>query len=273
LRKTKEEALKEIKIICDKRFVKRHPNALALFEEKGCQTQVTELRIKGSIEWKRNIDGDSEESIDKVMVTFTGDEFTEIMEADQLMVFCDRIQKDYGKVDLFFIIQKLYTRHGEIVTGKLKDKLDEALISLQIERNVQILIHNSIDETVDYIYRLTAAIAEKPYKRTITAFEGFCAEAVSRRTPRSLTDSWISQLEQINSVSKTVAESIVEKYPTLFSLVSIYRSEALTKGEKQNLLADIMVKNPGSNSSRRIGPALSEKIYRLFTEKDPHLIL
>jgi len=122
--------------------------------------------------------------------------------------------------------------------------------------------------------RLTYGLAEKPYKRTPSAFEGFCAEATSRRAARSLKEAWIAQLEQIQSVSKTVAESIVEQYPTIASLMSIYKSEAFTTKEKQELLMDIRVKTiGGSSSGRRIGPALSEKIYRVFTETDGSVVI
>lgn len=72
--------------------------------------------------------------------------------------------------------------------------------------------------------------------------------------------------EQIHSVSRRTAESIVEVYPTIRSLVSIYNSDGLTLEQKKMLLQDLPIQ--GKGGQRRLGPSLSEKIFTIFTTTD-----
>jgi len=81
-------------------------------------------------------------------------------------------------------------------------------------------------------------------------------------------DAWAQQLAQIHNVSETVAASITKEYPTVRSLINMYYSNGLTEKEKRLLLADIKVQNLNGTSTRRVGPSISEKIYRIFTETD-----
>ncbi len=120
-------------------------------------------------------------------------------------------------------------------------------------------------------------------------FASFCAESLSRSTssyyyrPEKLpstidnnnynsnnnndkyspTNVWINQLLQIPGVSIPIAKAISQQYPSLPSLLSIYTSEGMTEKNKALLLQDI-----GKENGRKVGPSISKKIYKLFTELD-----
>lgn len=78
---------------------------------------------------------------------------------------------------------------------------------------------------------------------------------------------WLNQLLQIPGVSYPIAKAITNEYPTAYSLIQVYQSEGLTEATKMALLENLVRVGP-SSSSKRIGPSISQKIYRLFTEED-----
>ena len=73
-------------------------------------------------------------------------------------------------------------------------------------------------------------------------------------------------LLQFHNVSTEVADAILAHYPSIRSLQKAY-SEPYSVEEKELLLANLMVRRGiGSlENSRRVGPELSKKIYKLYT--------
>jgi hypothetical protein len=159
-------------------------------------------------------------------------------------------------------------RVDSFVNRLTKEQIEAELLKLQIEKQCFIRQTNNLQDTAECIYKFTVAIAERPYRIIQPAFETFCAEVSrsSRRAATTVNEAWIEQLEQIHSVSRSVAEAIARQYPTPRSLFDLYLSGGLTEREKQNLLADIRVDGRGGTVGRRIGPTLSKKIYHVFTE-------
>lgn len=105
--------------------------------------------------------------------------------------------------------------------------------------------------------------------------------------PNNPKEVWISQLSQIHMVSSTIARKIAEKYPSFSknkllspfffywknielicfsfwteSLMDVYCSPSFTEEQKKNVLASIEV------SEKKIGSAISKRIYKIFTTKN-----
>ncbi|KAL6061381.1 hypothetical protein QOT17_012869 [Balamuthia mandrillaris] len=151
--------------------------------------------------------------------------------------------------------------------------VDRTAVWLQIEAKVHLHETFNGSDTADHILRMTKVIAEMPYRKE-SVFAAFCAEATQKRSSRTASNKeiWINQLKQISRVSLAAAMAIAEEYPSFRSLAHMYYHSALTEKKKKELLKDIVIEQV-SGSRRTIGPALSEKIYRIFTETDGNLIL
>lgn len=69
------------------------------------------------------------------------------------------------------------------------------------------------------------------------------------------------------------AEAIMDKYPTLSSLMQAY-DKCASSNEAELLLQDIQIRRAAGplSSARRIGPELSKKVYKFFSATDPELL-
>ncbi|KAJ2782712.1 hypothetical protein GGI15_002828 [Coemansia interrupta] len=91
--------------------------------------------------------------------------------------------------------------------------------------------------------------------------------AVAVRSGADLADSWVEALTQIPKVTKPVARSIAALYPTPRRLFDAW--DALeTPEEREHMLAHILVAG-AAVGGRRLGPVMSQRIFRMFNEPDP----
>ncbi|KAJ2260634.1 hypothetical protein GGI01_002856 [Coemansia sp. RSA 376] len=86
------------------------------------------------------------------------------------------------------------------------------------------------------------------------------------RTGTDLADSWIRALTQIPKVTQPVAQSIAAQYPTPKRLFEAWRRMA-SEAECEQLLAQLSVAS-ATAAGRRLGSAMSTRIYRVFNEPD-----
>ncbi|KAJ2026207.1 hypothetical protein GGI06_000263 [Coemansia sp. S85] len=87
------------------------------------------------------------------------------------------------------------------------------------------------------------------------------------RTGTDLADSWIRALTQIPKVTLPVAQSIAAQYPTPKRLFEAWQRMA-SEAEGEQLLAQLSVAS-ATAAGRRLGSAMSTRIYRVFNEPDP----
>nr|XP_014345010.1 PREDICTED: probable crossover junction endonuclease EME2 isoform X2 [Latimeria chalumnae] len=157
--------------------------------------------------------------------------------------------------------------------------IEEALVALQLQKNMGVLFMETWQELGEYITLLTKSVAKRPFKKQCEnmAFS-FCVEgswASGIRVEKDgagLHQVWKRQIQQFNRVSPLMAAAITAKYPSPQLLLQAYR-ECSMEQEKSNLLADLMVKSSGNDKERRIGPELSRKIYTYMISSNPELIL
>ena len=75
-------------------------------------------------------------------------------------------------------------------------------------------------------------------------------------------------LEQLFSVSSDISSAIVMHYPSLSSLMQAYQSSRDETGAL--LLSEVQIRRGVGTlqQSRRLGPELSKRIFKLFTSED-----
>ncbi|KAI7868558.1 hypothetical protein BDF14DRAFT_1880813 [Spinellus fusiger] len=145
--------------------------------------------------------------------------------------------------------------------GPDKEDIEEQLTYLQMMRDVMIVPTLNAADSVEWIIRLTADMAYAFH----TSHETHRHQG--SRCGVDPQDTWSKMLQEIQLCTPTVAESILQAFPTPQSLFRSYK-EAETEEEARHLLANI-----GEVSSamprRSINKTLSSKIYTIFMMQDP----
>ena len=140
------------------------------------------------------------------------------------------------------------------------------LFFLSTKLNIKFVDISNSDELVDYIYNFNNSILTKDNKSKITFFDTKPVQITSLTQNENITNLiFIKHLMCLPGISERIAIAIVKEYPRLDSLYNIYLSEEYDEEEKENLLENIKIGN------KRLGPALSNKIYKFFTAEKPDI--
>jgi crossover junction endonuclease EME1 len=147
-----------------------------------------------------------------------------------------------------------------------EDIVEEALLRLQILHSV--LIHHTTHplETAEWVTNFTQHISTIPYKLEKQRLDtAFCMETGQVTVGKDKTDTYIRMLQEIVRVTPPVAMGIQRQYNTVGEL---------TRGLRDNgpLALEDVEKTAHGNSNvtgGRIGPALSKRIWKIFTGLDP----
>jgi crossover junction endonuclease EME1 len=86
------------------------------------------------------------------------------------------------------------------------------------------------------------------------------------KSGQDLKDTWAKFLQEYLGVTKNVSDGIIAQYPTIRSLYEAY--DGLNDDEAENLLSRVDVNR--EKSTRKLGTALSRKIYHMFNSIDPN---
>ncbi|KAJ3412792.1 putative monocarboxylate transporter mch1, partial [Chytridiales sp. JEL 0842] len=151
-----------------------------------------------------------------------------------------------------------------------KAVLDECMLWLQMQGNTFIQLSESVDESQRYIVGFTSSIAAIPERkrRNEETFKLNFGDTV--KSGSDLQDIWRRILLEIKPCTESVANAILEEYPNYRSLIEAYNRIQSVAG-REGLLENIMVQR--KSQSRRIGPALSRKIYLGLMSDDPTLAI
>lgn len=149
--------------------------------------------------------------------------------------------------------------------------IQETLVPLQLDSGVTFATKESPRELAEYLAKFTRALAERPHREAKQSrpLQHLAAGSFSKYD--SLRRTWQAQLEQFASVSRDVAEAIVSQYPAPRLLLQAYRA-CSDRALGETLLADIQVRRGAGalQSTRRVGPVISGRIYRFFVATDQH---
>ena len=148
-------------------------------------------------------------------------------------------------------------------TNKLKS---DFIYFISNKLNIKFVDISNSDELVDYIYNFNNSVLTKDSKSKITFFDTKPVQITSLTQNENITNLiFIKHLMCLPGISERIAIAIVKEYPRLDLLYNIYLSDEYDDEEKENLLENIQVGN------KRLGPALSNKIYKFFTAEKPDI--
>lgn len=148
-----------------------------------------------------------------------------------------------------------------------EDKIEDALLSLQVLHGALVHHTNAPVETAQWVAVFTQHISTIPYRkaRDASADAGFCMESGQVRTGDSAKDTYIRMLQEIARVTAPVAYGIVAKYETVTDLIRGLEEEgplALAACRKS-------ANKDGALTDRTIGQAISKRIHKIFLGQDP----
>ncbi|KAJ2333242.1 hypothetical protein GGI00_002425 [Coemansia sp. RSA 2681] len=124
----------------------------------------------------------------------------------------------------------------------------------------------ALDEGGDFGELTAPATSQPDSTEFITKDVVTALNAAAIRTGTDLADSWIRALTQIPKVTQPVAQSIAAQYPTPKRLFEAWQRLA-SEAECEQLLAQLLVAS-ATAGGRRLGSAMSTRIYRVFNEPD-----
>ncbi|KAJ8364212.1 hypothetical protein SKAU_G00130430 [Synaphobranchus kaupii] len=155
--------------------------------------------------------------------------------------------------------------------------IEEALVFLQLYRNTSVIFLESWQGLTDHVCAITKALSKRPFKQlTEKEYLPFCLDgswASGVRVEKDgtgLSQVWSRQIQQLNRVSPAVAAGVSSAFPSPQLLLKAYKDLG-SEGERKGLLADLSVKS--GERERRVGPEISNRVYRFLTAQNPQLVL
>ncbi|KAI3338433.1 ERCC4 domain-containing protein [Ustulina deusta] len=148
-----------------------------------------------------------------------------------------------------------------------EDKIEDALLSLQVLHGTLVHHTNASVETAQWVSVFTQHISTIPYRkaRDASADAGFCMESGQVRTGDGAKDTYIHMLQEIARVTPPIAYGIVTKYQSVADLVRGLEEEgplALAECRKS-------ANKDGALTDRTIGQAISKRVHKIFLGRDP----
>lgn len=147
-----------------------------------------------------------------------------------------------------------------------EDTIEDALLRLQVMNGC--LVHHTMTsvETAEWVANFTQHISTIPYRLQRMNLEtSFCMESGQVKTGDDKDDTFVKMLQEVVRVTPPIAYGIASEYPSVLALVKAFRKhgplvlEDLQKSANRN----------GALTDRKIGPAISRRLYKVFTELDP----
>lgn len=162
--------------------------------------------------------------------------------------------------------------------------LDNIYLDLQLQFNCVIKFAENDHDLASLILSFTKAITVAPEKRlkNLSPFS-FHVDTMKQykairvdidQANKTLEPLWKQILQQFPHMGIEQAQAIVNQYGTVQALVQAYK-RCSTENEGRLLLADIQVRRGAGvlTTTRKIGPQMSEKIWKLFTSLDGNDLL
>lgn len=135
--------------------------------------------------------------------------------------------------------------------------------------NIKIADITNSDDLVDFIYNFNNSIFTKENKSKITFYETKPVQTTALSENENIKNiTFVKQLMCLPGLSERMAIGIVKVYPRLNDLYNVYLSNEYEEKEKENFLENIQVAGH-SGGTKRLGPAMSNKIYKYFMAENP----
>ncbi|KAH9992869.1 hypothetical protein F4779DRAFT_637503 [Xylariaceae sp. FL0662B] len=153
-----------------------------------------------------------------------------------------------------------------------EDMIEDALLSLQVAHGALIHHTHAAVETAQWVAAFTQHISTIPYRRArfdATNNSNFCMEAGQVRTGDGPADTYVRMLQEIARVTAPVAHGVAAAYPSVAALVRGLERDgprALEHCRKKSAGAG---RDAAFFTDRAVGPAVSRRLYKIFTCRDP----
>ena len=156
--------------------------------------------------------------------------------------------------------------------------IEAALLLLQIEHSVQ--IHQCITplDVGETVLAMTQQLSLSRYRDppSLTATQmalqpNFCMSTGQVSTGRDVNDTYLKMLQQVIRVTEREARAISKTHPHLGALFAAFRSGGgkVLEGIMKEGGGAKGINNGGPATERRIGPATSERLFRIFLGSNP----
>ncbi|UZP34293.1 hypothetical protein NXS19_002109 [Fusarium pseudograminearum] len=148
-----------------------------------------------------------------------------------------------------------------------EEKIEDALLQLQVMHEV--LIHHTMVpmETAEQILTFTQHISTIPYRKQrdqATLGAGFCMESGQVKTGEDTKDTYVRMLQEIVRVTAPIAHGVAKEFDTVSDLVRGFETTGPTRLEGVRKMAN----RDGAFSDRTVGQAVSRRMYKVFTGVD-----
>ncbi|KAB8294010.1 hypothetical protein EYC80_009472 [Monilinia laxa] len=146
------------------------------------------------------------------------------------------------------------------------DLIEDALLSLEIIHKVRYWLTADTRDSAKWVSQFTKHISTIPYLAQREALGlNSCMASGQFRSGKDATDTYVKMLEEIHHVTEKMAEGIVAEYPTPQALLQGFKEGGplAIKGCRK------MGNKNGALADTEIGKAISRRVYKIFTEKDP----
>jgi ERCC4-type nuclease len=168
---------------------------------------------------------------------------------------------------MYLVEGGLSKRLNENISGMSVSTLLGSIINTQLRDGIMVHRTMSVSETATFIERLYQKLlenTEKYFTNTCSSGTdvGYASTLKTKKNANITPNVWfIQQLSLVPQVTEKTAKVILEKYPTVRSLILAYEN---TEEEKRpELLSDLTY--PIANGKiRRIGSKVSDKIFKIF---------
>eukprot|EP01137_Pigoraptor_chileana_P027778 Opistho-2@10753 len=147
-------------------------------------------------------------------------------------------------------------------------EIEDALVWLETDGGLFVRKTESVGDTGLLLAMHTKALGMKPFTDLKMLADVFSFEAAAhRRTSNIPIEAWRRQLEQFSGMSEHTAAELSRHFPSPRSLYDAYLARR-SQAERIALIAEISVNRAQSGTSRRIGPAMAERLLTLFMSID-----
>ncbi|EFA83447.1 hypothetical protein PPL_03595 [Heterostelium album PN500] len=308
-KKSKKEALKETSIHFDSELPPAEiDDLLSMMTEKCSDIICSDLKqeklsIDCSIQWKRSLSNGKKEDQDIIVLRYSPEFLYRMAETNTLITTISNLLDNYPTKRFILLIESLdyflkqksqmksaditsklngssnqtssTTTNGsssDVVCKKFFSRHEFEKIFLEIQykySTIMVRIVNNRSESSLFLVKCTECISMLPYREDNSKlFQGFCPDAIKKKYKNS-NEIWTSQLCMISGVSKSVASSIIMRYPTIKSLYDDYYKPGMTDQQRVSLLKDLKIES----SNKKLGPVLSSRIFQIFCGKDPNQLV
>ena len=151
------------------------------------------------------------------------------------------------------------------------DIAENLLLHLQLHPcGPKIHLTTSPHTTAAQILSFTEHISTIPYRQLKLANNlnnaSFCMDVGQIRTGENALDTYVKMLQEVQRVTPSMAYGIANQWKTVTDLVKAFKDEGPLMLEDVRKSAN----KDGALSDRRLGPAVSKRLYKVFLGRDPN---